>query len=91
LGFSAHIRSLNDQKGANCNSVQSLLGLNPLIQPNGPVDIINITTDPKPEPFYNLHTTGEHNFTVDGMVVHNFTTLWTVRTWIDRSFIGPFH
>jgi hypothetical protein len=67
------------------------MGLGALIRPNGPVDIINITTDPKPEPFYNLHTTGEHNFTVDGMVVHNFTTLRTVRTWIVRSFIGPFH
>lgn len=36
------------------------------------------------EPVYNLHTEAEHNFIVDGVVVHNFTSFRLLRTWWHR-------
>lgn len=41
------------------------------------------------EPVYNLYTTGEHNFVVEGVVVHNFTDLALARTWLHRWFVDP--
>jgi hypothetical protein len=41
------------------------------------------------EPVYNLYTTGEHNFVVEGVVVHNFTTLALARTWLHRWLVDP--
>jgi Pretoxin HINT domain len=41
------------------------------------------------EPVYNLSTEGEHNFIVEGIVAHNFTTLRRVRTLMHRLLIDP--
>jgi hypothetical protein len=62
-----------------------------LIAPNGmrrAVASIEATTDLVT--VYNLHTTGPHNFIVDGVVAHNFTTLRRMRTAFHRMFRDPF-
>jgi hypothetical protein len=42
------------------------------------------------ERVFNLHTTGAHNFVVEGVIAHNFTVLRTLRTWAHRLFVDPF-
>lgn len=39
------------------------------------------------EEVYNLHTLGEHNFIVQGIVAHNFTILRRTRTLLHRFFL----
>lgn len=39
------------------------------------------------EHVYNLHTAGEHNFIVEGCVVHNFTFMRRIRTIWHRLFV----
>lgn len=39
------------------------------------------------EPMYNLHTTGEHNFLVNGFVAHNFSHFRWLRTWLHRVLV----
>lgn len=39
------------------------------------------------EPVYNLHTAGEHNFVVEGCVVHNFSRFRLLRTLFHWLFI----
>ena len=51
-----------------------------LAQADGSARVIEILTEPTPVPVYNLYTASEHNFVVDGVVVHNFTTLRVLRT-----------
>jgi len=43
-----------------------------------------------PEPVFNLHTTGPHNFIVEGVLAHNFTELRWLRSWACRLFVDPF-
>lgn len=43
-----------------------------------------------PESVFNVHTAGEHNFVVGGIVAHNFTVLRGLRTILHRAFIDPF-
>ena len=54
------------------------------------VRIEAITTE-APEPVFNLHTTGPHNFIAEGVLAHNFTELRWLRTWAHRLFVDPFH
>jgi hypothetical protein len=44
-----------------------------------------------PEPVFNLHTTGPHNFIAEGVLGHNFTELRWIRTWTHRLFVDPFY
>lgn len=39
---------------------------------------------------HNLHTTGEHNFVVDGLVAHNFSYFSAPRMLYHRIFVDPF-
>lgn len=39
------------------------------------------------EAVYNLHTAGDHNYIVDGLVAHNFAILRRLRTVVHRIFI----
>ena len=39
------------------------------------------------EPVYNLHTTGDHTFVVEGVVAHNFTELRALRTAWHQLFV----
>lgn len=41
------------------------------------------------EPVFNLHTEAEHTFIVEGFVVHNFSYLRNIRTFLHRCFIDP--
>jgi len=41
------------------------------------------------EPVWNLHTEREHNFVVDGVVVHNFSFLPSLRTALHVVFVDP--
>ncbi|HIA01173.1 MAG TPA: hypothetical protein EYN66_04585 [Myxococcales bacterium] len=43
------------------------------------------------EPVFNLHTTGAHNFIVEGAVAHNFTEFRILRTWLHRAFVDPWY
>jgi hypothetical protein len=43
-----------------------------------------VETAGRREPVYNLFTTGEHSYVVDGFVAHNFTHLRVLRTWWHR-------
>jgi hypothetical protein len=52
------------------------------------VRIEAITTD-APEPVFNLHTTGPHNFIAEGVLAHNFTELRWLRTWAHRLVVDP--
>jgi|GEM_PF-4930103 len=52
--------------------------------------IAAITTE-APEPVFNLHTTGPHNFIAEGILAHNFTELRWLRTCVHRLFVDPFH
>ena len=61
------------------------------MQAEGTAHVVEVLTEPGPEPVYNLYTAGEHSFIVEGCVVHNFTTMRVVRTWLHRWFIDPFH
>jgi hypothetical protein len=54
------------------------------------VRIEAITTE-APEPVFNLHTTGPHNFIAEGVLAHNFTELRWLRTWAHRLVVDPFH
>jgi hypothetical protein len=54
------------------------------------VGIHAITTE-APEPVFNLHTTGPHNFIAEGVLAHNFTELRWLRTWAHRLFVDPLH
>ena len=54
------------------------------------VRIETITTE-APEPVFNLHTTGPHNFIAEGVLAHNFTELRWLRTWAHRLVVDPFH
>jgi hypothetical protein len=40
-------------------------------------------------PVYNLYTAGEHTFVVEGIVVHNFSHLRVLRTWMHRLLVEP--
>jgi hypothetical protein len=51
--------------------------------------ISRIDLEPSPEPVFNLFTSGEHTFVVDGVVVHNFTRFPVLRTIIHRLFFDP--
>jgi intein/homing endonuclease len=42
---------------------------------------IEAITTAAPEPVFNLHTTGPHNFIAEGVLAHNFTKLRWLRTW----------
>ena len=53
------------------------------------VRIEAITTE-APEPVFNLHTTGPHNFIAEGVLAHNFTELRWLRTWAHRLVVDPF-
>lgn len=46
---------------------------------------------PKAEPVFNLTTSGEHTFIVDGFVAHNFTELRKLRTLLHRNLVDPFY
>jgi hypothetical protein len=54
------------------------------------VRIEAITTE-APEPVFNLHTAGPHNFIAEGVLAHNFTELRWLRTWARRLFVDPFY
>jgi hypothetical protein len=41
------------------------------------------------ESVYNLMTTGEHNFIVEGTIAHNFTVLRYVRTLVHQLLLDP--
>ena len=61
-----------------------------LVRPNGDaraVPVLAIKAGARHEAAYNLFTTGEHSFVVDGFVAHNFTDLRALRTWWHRLVI----
>tara|TARA_B100002003_G_scaffold78288_1_gene73241 strand:- start:392 stop:1141 length:750 start_codon:yes stop_codon:yes gene_type:complete len=62
-----------------------------LVQTDGIVSVVGVLLEQIPEPVYNIYTAGEHTFVVDGVVVHNFTILRMLRTWIHQWFIDPAH
>ena len=49
--------------------------------------VISVRMTDKSERVYNLHTAGEHNFIVDGLVAHNFAHFLWIRTVFHRTFI----
>jgi len=51
------------------------------------LEVSRIFKSTKTEPVYNLVTTGEHNFVVEGLVAHNFTFLRRTRTLLHRWFL----
>jgi hypothetical protein len=61
-----------------------------LVRTNGDSVVVEIQAELTPEPVYNLFTAGEHNFVVEGVVVHNFTNFRVVRTLMHRVFVDPF-
>jgi hypothetical protein len=48
-----------------------------------------VERSPSREQLYNLYTAGEHNFIVDGVVVHNFAHFVALRTWWHRLVLDP--
>jgi len=56
---------------------------------NGASEITEIVCEPHPEMVYNLHTSGEHTFIVEGVVAHNFTRLRVLRTFVHKLFVDP--
>lgn len=40
-------------------------------------------------PVYNLHTIGEHNYVVAGLIAHNFTHAPKLRMYLHRLFVDP--
>ncbi len=60
-----------------------------LIREEGCSRIVEILTEPNPEPVFNLYTAGEHTFFVEGIVVHNFAYLPVLRTWLHRLLLDP--
>lgn len=57
---------------------------------HGCCSISTLHTIAASEPVHNIFTAGEHNFIVDGIVVHNFVSLRVLRTWLHRVFVDPF-
>ena len=53
--------------------------------------MIDVHSELIPEPVYNLYTAFEHTFVVNGIVVHNFTTLRVFRTWLHQNLIDPIY
>lgn len=69
--------------------INQLLKGDHLIQIDGTKCVEEVVIEPISKPVYNIYSAGEHNFIVDGVVVHNFTTLRLVRTLIHQLFIDP--
>lgn len=51
--------------------------------------VTSVTRTDKIESVHNLYTSGEHNFIVDGFVVHNFAYFRTIRLLWHRLFVDP--
>lgn len=49
-----------------------------------PAQVLAVEPTGRCEPVYNLITTGEHSYLVEGFVVHNFTHFAHLRTWWHR-------
>tara|TARA_B100000809_G_C15051376_1_gene499037 strand:- start:162 stop:953 length:792 start_codon:yes stop_codon:yes gene_type:complete len=62
-----------------------------LVRKDDIVCVIDVHSELIPEPVYNLYTAFEHTFVVDGIVVHNFTTLRVFRTWFHQNLIDPIY
>jgi hypothetical protein len=45
----------------------------------------------RPEPVFNLHTAGPHNFIAEAVLAHNVTELRWLRTWGHHLVVDPFH
>lgn len=60
-----------------------------VVRPEDRSVVVEVQAEPKPEPVYNLYTAGEHTFVVEGVVVHNFTHLRVLRTWMHRLLVDP--
>lgn len=52
--------------------------------------VVGVLDTGRNEVVYNLYTTGEHTFLVDGYVVHNFTFFRSFRTWWHKLFVDPY-
>jgi hypothetical protein len=46
--------------------------------------VSSVTSSGFADSVYNLITSEEHTFIVDGLVVHNFSYLRSLRTWLHR-------
>ena len=60
-----------------------------LVRVEGRSTVGEVEAEATPEPVYNLYTAGEHTFVVEGVVVHNFTHLRVLRTWMHRWWVDP--
>jgi len=60
-----------------------------IIQPHSKACVTKIYQEQTQELVYNIYTAGEHTFVVDGVVVHNFTTLRVLRTWLHKWLFDP--
>ena len=58
-----------------------------VIQNDGSTRRVTGCSSNHPEPIYNLHTAGEHNFIVEGCIVHNFSRFRLLRTMFHQLFI----
>ena len=70
-------------------SINNLKQGDRIIQLDGEIGVVKISNEQTLEPVYNLYTAGEHTFIVDGVVVHNFTILRTLRTLIHQYLFDP--
>lgn len=52
-------------------------------------EVTSVTRTDRIESVHNLYTSGEHNFIVDGFVVHNFARFRTIRSLWHRLFVDP--
>ncbi|MEA2345348.1 MAG: hypothetical protein QOF63_3517 [Thermoanaerobaculia bacterium] len=72
-------------------TAQHLAAGDELVTIGGLVQVERVQKSARCEPVYNLHTTIDHTFIVQGYVIaHNFAWLRTLRTWWHRLFIDPF-
>jgi len=69
--------------------VKDLKSGDELVRVEGRSTIVQVEAEATPEPVYNLYTAGEHTFVVEGVVVHNFTHLRVLRTWMHRLLVDP--
>jgi hypothetical protein len=51
--------------------------------------VISLSRTAQREPVYNLYTSTDHTYIVEGCVVHNFSHLRLLRTWLHRLLIDP--
>ena len=60
-----------------------------LITEGGPNRVRSVQKTAQQEPVYNLYTTGQRNFVIEGLVAHNFTRCLSLRSLFGRHVLDP--